>query len=85
MVAVGIGAGVIIVLMEVVYYRRKGMRREQMNIAAKCAEQWKATTTMGKEKRLKEHNISFKGVNGIEMNGHHNNTGFDSDNGTVNK
>ena len=80
MVAVGVGAGIIIVFMEVVYYRRKGIRKEQMSVAKKCAEQWKATTAEAKFNRTKEHSVSFAGVNGIEMNGNHNNIGFDADN-----
>ena len=82
MVAVGVGAGIIIVLVEVVYYRRKGMRREQMSLAAKCAEQWKATTVEGKNMKAKKHSVMFSGVNGIEMNGNHHNVGYEADNAT---
>ena len=85
MVGVGIGAGVIIVIIEVIYYRRKGMRKEQRNIAVKCAEQWKATTAEAKRKKAKEHSVIFTGMNGIEMNGHHKNIGFEADIATTMK
>ena len=81
MVAVGIGAGIIIVVMEVVYYRRKGIRKEHMSIAEKCADKWKATTAEAKIKRItKQHSVNINGVNGIEMNGNHSNIGYDVEN-----
>lgn len=75
MVAVGIGAGIIIVIVEVIYYRRKGMRKEERELAAKYCEHWKARTKEGKKNR---HRLSvvFTGTNGFEKNGvngtHHN-------------
>jgi len=86
MVAIGVGAGIIIVLVEVVYYRRKGMRREQMSLAAKCAEQWKATTVEARNMKAKKHSVMFPGVNGIEMNGNHNhNVGYEAENDTTSR
>ncbi len=69
MVAVGIGAGIIIVILEVVYYRRKGMRKEERELAAKYCEQWKTQTDEGKKKKKGKLSVVFTGVHGYEMNG----------------
>lgn len=82
MVGVGIGAGIIIVILEVVYYRRKGMRKEQKDLVARCAEQWKHTTAEGKKKNKSKESVVFTGMNGFELNGfndHRNNMGFEPD------
>lgn len=89
MVGVGIGAGVIIVVMEVIYYRRKGSRKDKGKIARKFAfdakngaDQIKASPVEVKRKTVKERRVVFTGINhrnGIEMNGNHNNSGLEAD------
>ena len=84
MVGVGIGAGVIIVIFEVIYYRRKGMRKEQKDLVAKCAEQWKASAVEAKKvKKMRTSAFTeINGINGFELNGvngKHKNNGYEPD------
>ncbi|XP_065058680.1 glutamate receptor ionotropic, NMDA 1-like [Rhopilema esculentum] len=87
MVGVGIAAGVIIVIFEVIYYRRKGMRKEQKDLVAKCAEQWKASAVEAKKVK-KMRTSAFSGINGINgingfelngVNGKRKNNGYEPD------
>eukprot|EP00111_Clytia_hemisphaerica_P019907 TCONS_00058710-protein len=40
MVAAGIGAGIVIVILEVLYYKHKGWRKQQQKVIKKTTEQW---------------------------------------------
>ena len=40
MVAAGIGAGIVIVIIEVLYYKHKGWRKQQQKVIKKTTEQW---------------------------------------------
>ena len=40
MVAAGIGAGIIIVILEVLYYKHKGWRKQQEKVMKKTTDQW---------------------------------------------
>lgn len=40
MVAGGIGAGIIIVILEVLYYKQKGWRKQQQKVLEKTAQHW---------------------------------------------
>ncbi|XP_028412398.1 glutamate receptor ionotropic, NMDA 1-like isoform X2 [Dendronephthya gigantea] len=67
MVLAGIGAGVIIIILEILYHKHRGWRADQRDLAKKTTELWKSNVMMTKNGRT--HAKESNGVNG-EQNGH---------------
>ena len=63
MVAVGIGAGILIVILEVLYYKHKGMKKEERDVALKTATLWKERVDKARENT---GSVVFTGWNGTE-------------------
>ena len=51
MVAAGIGAGIVIVILEVLYYKHKGWRKQQQKVIKKTTEQWQEHVQERKQDR----------------------------------
>ena len=68
MVLAGIGAGVIIIILEVLYHKHRGWRADQRALAKKTTEVWKNNVIMAKDER-ESHAKETNGVNG-KQNGH---------------
>lgn len=67
MVLAGIGGGIIIIVLEIIYHKQRGWRADQRDLAKKTTDVWKSNMRATKTERnnVKEPN----GVNGKE-NGH---------------
>lgn len=68
MVAAGIGAGIVIVVLEVLYYKQKGWRKEQRKMVQKTADIWQ-----GRVQERKQHN---QAISHTVSNGNANENGF---------
>ena len=64
MVLAGIGGGIIIIVLEIIYHKQRGWRADQRDLAKKTADVWKSNVQVTRN-HVKETN----GVNGKE-NGH---------------
>ena len=51
MVLAGIGAGIIIIILEIVYHKHRGWREEQRDLAKKTTEVWKNNVMITKNGR----------------------------------
>lgn len=51
MVAAGIGAGVVIIILEILYHKHRGWKEEQKEIAKKTTDKWRANILMMKKER----------------------------------
>lgn len=51
MVAAGIGAGVVIIILEILYHKHRGWKEEQKEIAKKTTDKWRANIMMMKKER----------------------------------
>ncbi|CAB3983880.1 glutamate receptor ionotropic, NMDA 1-like, partial [Paramuricea clavata] len=67
MVLAGIGAGIIIIILEIFYHKHRGWRAEQRDLAKKTTEVWRSNVLL--TKRGQDHVIESNGVNG-KQNGH---------------
>ena len=88
MVAAGIGAGIVIVVIEVLYYKHKGWRKQQQKVIKKTTEQWQEHVNERKQvdqegrarsrARGEEEDQPKESSNGIEhhLNGGTKVTGF---------
>jgi hypothetical protein len=68
MVLAGIGAGVIIIILEILYHKHRGWRADQRALAKKTTEVWKSNVMMAKSDR-ESHKKERNGVNG-KQNGY---------------
>lgn len=59
MVAAGIGAGVIIIILEILYHKHRGWKEEQKDLAKKTTDKWRANIMLMKRDR------STKQPNGV--------------------
>ena len=48
MVLAGIGAGVLIIILEIIYHKQRGWRADQRDLAKRTTEVWKNNVTMTK-------------------------------------
>ncbi|XP_057314813.1 glutamate receptor ionotropic, NMDA 1-like [Hydractinia symbiolongicarpus] len=74
MVAAGIGAGIIIVILEVLYYKHKGWRKQQQKILKKTTEQWQEHVQDRKNRfdnsyQMNSRNGSTNENNSTQVNG----------------
>ena len=91
MVAGGIGAGIVIVILEVLYYKHKGWRKQQQKVLKKTTEQWQEHVQERKNVRqdvdinslpsstsnkLLLFRKSIKQLPELESNNHNNNNGI---------
>lgn len=60
MVAAGIGAGIIIIILEILYHKHRGWKEEQKELAKKTTDKWRANIMMLKRDRS---NNQTNGVN----------------------
>ena len=67
MVLAGIGAGIIIIILEILYHKHRGWRADQRDLAKKTTELWKNNVKMTRAER--SHVEERNGVNG-KQNGH---------------
>ena len=51
MVAAGIGAGVVIIILEILYHKHRGWKEEQKELAKKTTDKWRANIMMMKKER----------------------------------
>ncbi|XP_031557000.1 glutamate receptor ionotropic, NMDA 1-like [Actinia tenebrosa] len=51
MVAAGIGAGIIIIILEILYHKHRGWKEEQKELAKKTTDKWRANILMMKKDR----------------------------------
>jgi hypothetical protein len=51
MVAAGIGAGIIIIVLEILYHKHRGWKEEQKELAKKTTDKWRANILMMKRDR----------------------------------
>lgn len=65
MVLAGIGAGIIIILLEILYHKHRGWRQDQRSLAKKTTEVWKNNVRKTKGER---YQVSV----GNRVNGQHN-------------
>lgn len=87
MVAAGIGAGIIIVILEVLYYKQKGWRKDQKKVVKKTADIWQGHVQERKQQRQAAFQQGSNGVateNGNTMNGNANHNKSDGANGEPN-
>lgn len=52
MVAAGIGAGIIIIILEILYHKHRGWKEEQKELAKKTTDKWRANILMMKRDRV---------------------------------
>ena len=67
MVLAGIGAGIIIIILEILYHKHRGWRADQKDLAKKTTELWKSNVQVTKAERT--HEKEKNGMNGSQ-NGH---------------
>ena len=60
MVLAGIGAGIIIIVLEIVYHKHRGWREDQRELAKKTTDVWKNNVIMTKNAR--NNNIESNGT-----------------------
>ena len=60
MVIAGIGAGIIIIVLEIVYHKHRGWREDQRELAKKTTDVWKNNVIMTKNAR--NSNIESNGT-----------------------
>ena len=51
MVAAGIGAGIVIIILEILYHKHRGWKEEQKELAKKTTDKWRANIMMMKKER----------------------------------
>ena len=51
MVAAGIGAGIVIIILEILYHKHRGWKEEQKEIAKRTTDKWRANIMMMKKER----------------------------------
>ena len=56
MVAAGIGAGIVIIILEILYHKHRGWKEEQKELAKKTTDKWRANIMMiKKDKNQSKH------------------------------
>lgn len=53
MVAAGIGAGIVIIILEILYHKHRGWKEEQKELAKKTTDKWRANIMMIKRDKAK--------------------------------
>ena len=53
MVAAGIGAGIVIIILEILYHKHRGWKEEQKELAKKTTDKWRANIMMIKKDKTK--------------------------------
>ena len=68
MVAAGIGAGIVIVIFEVLYYKHKGWRKQQQKILKKSTDQWQECVQKRKNIPASDrfNSMNLRDVNAVE-------------------
>lgn len=62
MVAAGIGAGIVIIILEILYHKHRGWKEEQKELAKKTTDKWRANIMMMKKERTTNGGQPVNGV-----------------------
>lgn len=62
MVAAGIGAGIVIIILEILYHKHRGWKEEQTELAKKTTDKWRANIMMIKKERTANGGQPVNGV-----------------------
>ena len=68
MVAAGIGAGIIIIILEILYHKHRGWKEDQKEIAKKTTEKWRANIMLKKKDRQQPNGVMERS-NGSQPDG----------------